>query len=301
MKRKYKIGFFGDDKWAHNALKLLIIDKTIKINFICGRFSKRDTKLLQIARKNNIKFYRKKNVNDNKFISLIKKEKLDLIVSMSYNQIFQKKIINSVKGKIINCHAGKLPFYRGRNILNWVLINGEKEFGITTHFVDEKIDQGKIIIQKMFNITQKDDYKSLLSKAYKNCALVLYESIKKIQNNNYYAIPQNQISKKFFYYFKRKKGDEIINLKKKSYEIENFVKALVEPGPLARINLKKNQIYVKRVSILNKRNYEKIKNKKILQVKNKKIYIPTIDKKTICIEKWYLKNKIEPGLLLELL
>ena len=94
MKRKYKIGFFGDDKWAHNALKLLIIDKTIKINFICGRFSKRDTKLLQIARKNNIKFYRKKNVNDNKFISLIKKEKLDLIVSMSYNQIFQKKLIN---------------------------------------------------------------------------------------------------------------------------------------------------------------------------------------------------------------
>ena len=62
-----------------------------------------------------------------------------------------------------------------------------------------------------------------------------------------------------------------------------------------------NQIYVKKVSVLNKKNNEKIKNKKILQVRNNKIYIPTIDKKTICIEKWHLKNKIKSGLPLELL
>ena len=40
----------------------------------------------------------------------------------------------------LNCHAGALPFYRGRNILNWALINDEKEFGVTVHFIDEGID-----------------------------------------------------------------------------------------------------------------------------------------------------------------
>ena len=50
-----------------------------------------------------------------------------------------------------------LPFYRGRNILNWVLINDESEFGITVHHVDEGIDTGDIIIQKAFPISEKDN------------------------------------------------------------------------------------------------------------------------------------------------
>ena len=52
----------------------------------------------------------------------------DLYVSMSFDQIFKKRILSLPSLGIINCHAGNLPFYRGRNILNWVLINDEKEF-----------------------------------------------------------------------------------------------------------------------------------------------------------------------------
>ena len=65
--------------------------------------------------------------------------------------------LNLPKLKTINCHAGKLPFYRGRNILNWALINDEKKFGITVHYVDEKIDCGDIILQRIFKITDKDN------------------------------------------------------------------------------------------------------------------------------------------------
>ena len=82
---------------------------------------------------------------------------------------------------------------------------------------------------------------------------MIYKTIKKIQNNNYEAISQNKFSKKSSYYKKRVEGDEIINLKQSSLKIQNFVKALVEPGPIARINLKNNQIYVKKISILNKK------------------------------------------------
>ena len=52
-----------------------------------------------------------------------------------------------MKKKIINCHAGALPFYRGRSPINWAIINGERKIGITTHFVDLKIDNGDIIEQ----------------------------------------------------------------------------------------------------------------------------------------------------------
>ena len=220
---------------------------------------------------------------------------------MSFDQIFKKDIINSVNKKIINCHAGKLPFYRGRNILNWALINGEKEFGITTHFINEKIDCGKIIRQKVFKISKDDDYKSLLDKSYNECAKILYKTIKSLQNNDYIVKAQNTISSKSSYFRKRIMGDEVLNLKKKSNEIVNFVKALVEPGPLARINLRNNQIFIKKVSIVKDKTLSDELNNNIIKIKNNKIYLSTIDKKILCIEKWYLKNKQKKNAMMEII
>ena len=301
MKKIYNIGFFGDNEWAHKALDYLLKDKSININFICGRFLTKDQKLKKIAKKNKIKFFKQKNINDTKFIDYIKKNKIDLLVSMSFDQIFKNEIIKVINNNIINCHAGKLPFYRGRNILNWALINGEEDFGITTHFINKKIDSGDIILQKIFKITKKDDYKSLLIKSHTECAKLIFKTIKKIQNKNYKATPQNKFSKRSSYFKKRVIGDEIINLKQKSYHIKNFVRALVEPGPIARINLKNNQIYVKKISILNKKIEKNSISKDLLFIKNKKIYLKTVDKKIMCIENWHLKKKITKNFKIEIL
>ena len=287
MINKFKIGFFGDEVWAHNCLKFLLNDKSLNISFICGRYKTNDKELRKIAKKNNVKFYREKNINSSKFLKILKKEKLDLIVSMSFDQIFEKKIINLVNKKIINCHAGKLPFYRGRNVLNWVLINGEKEFGITTHFINESIDEGNVIMQKKFLIKKNDDYNTLLKKSYKKCGKILFETIKKIQNKNFKSIPQKKLSKSFSYFKKRTKGDEIINLNQKSYQIKNFVKALVEPGPLARIKLyNNNEILIKKVSILKKKSLISQLSKKNLKLINKKFYFKSTDLKIIRIDEW---------------
>ena len=80
--------------------------------------------------------------------------------------------------EIINCHAGSLPFCRGRNILNWVLINDEQEFGITVHYVGEGVDAGDIIIQEKFLINDQDNYRALLVTAYEHCPRLLVEAIR---------------------------------------------------------------------------------------------------------------------------
>ena len=289
MNNLFNIGFFGDGIWAHNVLKLLILDKSIKICFICSRLITRDKTLKKIADKKKIKFFKLRDVNDEKFIEYIKKNKIDLLASMSYDQIFKTKIIDSVKKKIVNCHAGKLPFYRGRSILNWVLINGEKEFGITTHFVNKKIDKGNIILQKIFRISNKDDFKSVLNKSYLECPKILYKSIKQVQSNKYKSIPQSKLSKNFSYFSKRKSGDEIINFNHSALDIKNFVRALVKPGPFARIKLKNNLIYVKKVSIINKKSsilpYTLI-------FKKDYIYFLAGDKKLIKVDCWSSKKKM---------
>tara|TARA_Y200000002_G_scaffold382263_1_gene398741 strand:+ start:1761 stop:2654 length:894 start_codon:yes stop_codon:yes gene_type:complete len=246
-----KIGYFGDGNWAHQALELINKESVIDIKFICARFDNPDQVLKQKAYDLGIEFIFVKNVNSDEFIKKLKNYKCDLLVSMSFNQIFKESIISMPKLGIINCHAGKLPLYRGRNVLNWVLINDEKEFGITVHYVDEGIDTGDIIIQEIYQIKDTDTYKTLLEKAYTECPKLLLKAIKKIINNDVKSIDQKIINDSYMYCSRRKEGDEIINWNSTSRELFNFVRALSYPGPCATTFIEKNPIKIIKSSLVN--------------------------------------------------
>ena len=247
---KLNIGYFADGPWGHNTFNKLIKDPEIKISFICVRYDTKDETLKGYAKQNNIDYIKHINVNSDEFISTVEKYKCDLFVSMSFNQIFKSKIINLTKYKIINCHAGKLPFYRGRNVLNWVLINDEQEFGITVHFVDEGIDTGDIILQKTFQINDQDNYSTLLEKAYTECPNILYESILLFKKGKVKSYKQNKLSPLGFYCVERKKGDEILDWNQTSREIFNFVRAISKPGPSAKTFINKKEIKINKVEIV---------------------------------------------------
>src|SRR6187402_2256237 len=196
---KIKIGYFADGPWSHLAFEKLIADESIDIKFIVPRSDTTDQTLKHFAEKYNIDYLCPVKINSEEFIQKSASYNCDLFVSMSFNQIFRNNIIAVPKLGVINCHAGKLPLYRGRNILNWALINDEKEFGITVHYVDEGIDTGDIIKQKCYPITDMDDYNSLLEVAYVECAVILYEAIKEIQSGTSDRIVQNTVHPVGFY------------------------------------------------------------------------------------------------------
>lgn len=294
MKKKLIIGYFGDNKWAQNTLKKLIDDKSIKVAFVYSR-SQKDKLLEKISKKNLIPFRNTKNINSNKDIKYILKSKPDLLVSMSYDQIFKKKILSHFKDSIINCHAGLLPSYRGRNVLNWAIINGEKNFGITVHIINKKIDQGDILSQKKYIIKKNDDYGTILKKSFIECPKILYDTIKKIQSKKITKIPQEKLKRKSSFFRKRVQGDEYLKLNQKSHLMHNFIKGLVNPGPYARIKTKNNEIKIIKSSIINKIN-KNYRYKVICKIMNNKFYLNTIDRKMLCIEKWSARDKFHPRL-----
>ncbi len=248
---KFKIGYFADGPWAHNAFKLLQKDDTINICFIVPRSNTKDKNLREYSAKCGIDYMYPIRVNSEEFIKKADSYNCDLFVSMSFNQIFKSAIINLPRLNTINCHAGKLPFYRGRNVLNWALINDENEFGITVHFMDEGIDTGDIILQRNYPIKDKDDYGTLLDVAHKECANVLFEAIKKIQNDDYKRINQNDIHPVGFYCGKRTVGDEIIEWNNSSRDIFNFVRALAKPGPKATTFKNGEVVKINRAKMIN--------------------------------------------------
>jgi methionyl-tRNA formyltransferase len=248
---KFKIGYFADGPWSHLAFEKLIQDDTLSIQFIVPRSDTNDQTLKQFSEKFGIDYIFPANINNSDFIEIVKGYNCDLFVSMSFNQIFRSDILSIPKLGVINCHAGKLPFYRGRNILNWALINDEKEFGITVHYVDAGIDTGDIIKQNSYPISETDNYNSLLEIAYKECASILYESIKEIQGGISNRIKQDTIHSVGFYCGRRGIGDEIINWNQSSRMIFNFIRAISKPGPMATTFIKENRVQINKSKLIN--------------------------------------------------
>lgn len=249
---KIKIGYFADGPWSHKAFSRLIKDDSLDIKFIIPRFDTKDKTLQVFSEKYKIDYFYSENINSKEFINKVQSYECDIFISLSFNQIFKTELINIPKHKTINVHCGKLPFYRGRNILNWALINDEKEFGITVHYIDEGIDTGDIILQEVYPITDYDDYSTLLNRAYDGCAEILYKAIKHIQLNEgkIKTIKQKDIHPVGFYCGGRQVGDEIINWNQTSRDIFNFIRAICIPGPQSVTSLNLSIVKINKALIV---------------------------------------------------
>jgi methionyl-tRNA formyltransferase len=239
-----KIGYFADGPWSHKALEALAGDSTFSIVFIVPRFDTQDPVLSKWATKLGIDYIPIANVNMPDALEVLQKYNADIFVSMSFNQIMRKAFLSLPPMGVINCHAGALPFYRGRNILNWALINGEESFGVTVHYVDEGIDTGDIVAQKMIPIKVTDSYGTLLHLAIEECGALLYQSLKEIASATATVTEQASIHPVGSYFCQRRDGDEYIDWNWPSSRIFNFVRSISAPGPLARALLGEQLVFI---------------------------------------------------------
>ena len=141
---------------------------------------------IRYAKKNKIKikiidFSKKREIND--LLKILKFNNIRLICLAGFLKILSKDFINSFKGKIINIHPSLLPKYKGLNTHERVLENNEKFTGCSVHYVNEKLDGGKIIIRKKIRIYKKDNVKSLNRRVLKEEYKLYPKSIIKIFSN----------------------------------------------------------------------------------------------------------------------
>ena len=229
-----KIGFFGDGPWAERALLPLLQDPRYTIVFVAVRASMPDPKLTEMAKRHGIPLLCPASINSDQSLAEIGRFGADLHVSMSYDQILREPVLKLPPRGTLNCHAGALPFYRGRNPLTWAIINGEEEFGVTVHWVDLGIDTGDIVRQVKTPIRAADTYATLLASAEELCASTLVQAISDVYEGTDQRIVQATIDPVGMYCCRRREGDEEIDWTSSTVSIERFVRALVPPGPGAR-------------------------------------------------------------------
>jgi phosphoribosylglycinamide formyltransferase, formyltetrahydrofolate-dependent len=151
-----------------NLLSLIKFSKSknskILIKLIVSNNSKaKGLKYSKIYRIKKKIFNFKKTINEQKILQVLKKNKIDLICLAGFMKILSKNFIKNFNGIILNIHPSLLPKYKGLNTHKRALINKEKFTGCTVHFVNSKLDSGKIILQKKVRIF-KNDTESKLSK-----------------------------------------------------------------------------------------------------------------------------------------
>ena len=121
------------------------------------------------------------DVNSEEFLAHLREKKVELIVSISGTQLYKKKLRAQTPAGIINCHGALLPQYRGLMPSFWTLANGEKEGGISVHFVDRKLDNGPIVVQGRYRIHPHDTLEDIMARSKDLAAECILDAVRRIE------------------------------------------------------------------------------------------------------------------------
>ena len=171
----------------------------------------------------------------------------DVIVIWSYSMILPKAVIEVPQRGCVNVHGGLLPAYRGPHVMQWAIINGETETGVTLHYVDAGIDTGPVIAEERFPIEPEDDAPAVRGKLREAGSRLLRAWWPAIADGTAPRTPQDESRAK--YYPLRTPEDGRIDWSAPAASIHNLVRALAAPWPGAFTRLGSEKLVVRRVAV----------------------------------------------------
>lgn len=252
-----------------------------------------------------IEVFQPVDINSQESIEKLKSLSPDFIVVAAFGQIFRKEVLDIPKYGCINVHASLLPKYRGAAPINWAIINGETETGITIMEMEEGLDTGDMISKKSILINEEDDCESIHDKLSIIGSELLVQTIRDIVAGNADRVPQDDSLSSYAPMIYRETGK--IQWGKKAKDIANLIRG-VKPWPGAYTNYKDEVVKIHKVRI-----EPKIKAGEageIVKVSNDGIYVNTLDdsivieelqfpnKRKMAVKDYLAGNSIESGIIL---
>lgn len=272
-----KIIFMGSSDFAVKSLdNLLLNNYDIKAVVTApdkksGRGKKINfSDVKKYSLKKNLKLLQPENLKQVDFVNKIKSFNADIIIVVAFRML--PKIVWEIPKKgTINLHASLLPQLRGAAPIHWAIINGLKKTGVTTFFINQKIDFGNIIEQKEVKIEDFENTGSLYEKLKIIGGLLILSTLKLIFENNLKTIKQSN-SLNLIKAPKLNKENRKIDWNKSGFEIFNLIRGL-SPFPSAWTKDKKNNKIIKLFNVIY---HKEIKTKHlngVISIKNNMLKI----------------------------
>jgi methionyl-tRNA formyltransferase len=230
MSGRLRTVLFGDGAWAALSLRRLLAEGH-EVAAVVGRSRPSDAALAEAAAELRVPLHSPRRVNDPAFVQALAELRPELGLSIAYDQILRAPLRAVPRLGFVNFHAGMLPRYRGRNVVNWAILNGETEIGLTAHCVDDGIDTGDILLQRSLPIGWTDGYGDVLQRVVAAMPDVVAETVAGLACDALQAQPQSEAGT---YFSGRQDGDEWLDWTDSSVNLHNKVRAINRPGPGAR-------------------------------------------------------------------
>ena len=193
-----RIIFMGTPEFAVASLRVLVENGQNVVAVITapdkpkGRGKKLGTSPVKdYAESKNLKILQPTNLKNPDFINELASYKADLQIVVAFRML-PEVVWNMPPKGTFNLHASLLPKYRGAAPINWAIINGEKETGITTFFLQHEIDTGKIIFQEKENIKADDNVGTLYNRLMEKGANLVLKTVNAIEQDNYTEYDQEE-------------------------------------------------------------------------------------------------------------
>lgn len=183
----------------------------------------------RLAAERGIPVYAPDDVNHPLWVDRIAEMKPDVIFSFYYRNLLGEAILNNARIGAFNLHGSLLPAYRGRAPLNWVLVNGETQTGVTLHRMISRADAGAIIAQQAVEIADADDALSLHRKLTESAKHLLEGALPTLKNGTFSETAQDE--SKASYVGRRTPEDGRLEWEKPAQTLHNLVRAVSDPWP----------------------------------------------------------------------
>ena len=233
-----KIVFMGTPDFATAILETIVLSQRHEIAAVVTAVDKpggRGMQLMQssvkqFALKHHLPILQPEKLKDISFIHSLESIQADVFVVVAFRML--PEVVWKIPPKgTINLHASLLPQFRGAAPINWAIIHGESQTGLTTFFINDKIDEGNIILAQSVDIEEKDNAGSLHDKLMHVGGKVILDTLEQIENNTYKEKKQASFihlktAPKIF------KKDCLIDWKQTPQKIHNFIRGL-SPYPTA--------------------------------------------------------------------
>ncbi|MFZ2087410.1 MAG: formyltransferase [Desulfobaccales bacterium] len=195
-----------------------------------------------LAFQHHLPVYQPKNPNDPAFVETMRLLAPDFLFSCYYRDMLKQPLLDLPKKGALNMHGSLLPKYRGRVPVNWVLVHGETETGMTLHYMEEKADRGDMVGQMRVPITMEDTAFTLFARMTVAAEKVLQEAYPLLRTGQAPRIPQDHSQASYF--GGRRPEDGRIHWTKSAQEIYNLVRAVTHPYPGAFTSLNGRKLFV---------------------------------------------------------
>ena len=240
--KSLKVIFFGTPEFAKTSLEAIHQSQheVVGVVTVADKASGRGQKINQSAVKvfaveNDLPVFQPEKLKDPEFLAEIAKLNADIFVVVAF-RMMPKILFEMPEMGTFNLHASLLPDYRGAAPINYAVINGEKKTGATTFFINERIDEGNILLQKEIEISSEENAGELHDLLMEMGAKLVVETLDGLSENSIQEKPQPEVEhpKNAFKIFKE---DTRIDWTQSSETVHNFIRGM-SPYPAAFTTVK---------------------------------------------------------------